>query len=298
MDKVIVTGANGFIGRNLIKYLMKKDMEIYALDISHEESLLKETEQVHLIECSLEDINNLKDKIEKQDYQAFYHLAWAGTTGPARADYQLQTMNAKYTVDAAIMSKQLGCKRFITTGSITELVADEIIEQQYSSENLIYGLAKSYTHKLLDITCRKYDIDYIWARLSNIYGGDNTNGNLISYTLGEFKKGKVPTYGPCLQPYNFTYIDDVIEALYLFSFSDHTYNEYFISNGECRILKDYLTEISKIYFKSIEIGKRKDDGVKYKEEWFVNDRLNDIGFTPKYSFKLGIEKIRNNEKYG
>lgn len=292
MERVIVTGANGFIGRNFIKYLAENDTEVYAVDMSHEKSILRELSHVHLVECSLAEIMALEDKINQKGFDAFYHFAWAGTTGKDRSDYMLQTDNARYACDAAIVSKKLGCQKFIATGTITEKVAERILDNHYASENLIYGLSKLYAHKLLDIVCRKNSIDYVWAQLSNIFGGDNTNGNLVSYTLKEFEEGRVPSYGPCEQPYNFTYIRDVLKALYLLGECKTSDHQYLISNGECMKLKDYLNELGSIYNQQISIGKREDDGVRYEEEWFDNTALIRVGFKPKYTFVRGIEEIR------
>lgn len=295
MKKVIVTGANGFIGRNFIKFLNSKNIEIYALDINHNNSTLQELKGIHLIECSLDKLMSLENILSNDGYDVFYHFAWAGTTGLSRSDYALQSDNAKYTCDAALLSKKLNCKKFITTGTITEKVAEEILANNYTSENLIYGLSKLYAHNLLDIVCKKNNINYVWAKLSNIYGGDNSNGNLISYTLKEFNEGRVPSYGPCLQPYNFTYIKDVISALYLLGNKQTQKTEYFISNGECMCLKDYLELLAKLYSKEVLIGKRTDDGLKYNNEWFNNDSLTDLGFKAEYSFRDGIQEIRGEE---
>lgn len=292
MERVIVTGANGFIGRNFIRYLSEKGIEVLAVDMSQDNTTLSQLSNVHLIECTLDNLSTLEVTLSHQKFDAFYHFAWAGTTGAARADYTLQSQNAVYTCDAAILSKKLNCKKFITTGTITEKVAERILVNNNMAENLIYGLAKLYTHNLLDIVCNKNNIDYVWAKLSNIYGGDNTNGNLISYTLKEFKEGKTPRYGPCLQPYNFTYIKDVVEALYLLGSAETCQNEYFISNGECKMLKDYLETLAKEFNCSVSIGARADDGVYYDKEWFNNDSLNNIGFKPKYPFIDGINEIR------
>lgn len=294
MEKVIVTGANGFIGRNLIHFFNNKGIKVYAVDISHENSCLKKLKYVQLVECGLDEIMNLE--LPEDNFDVFYHFAWAGTTGAERADYTLQSQNAIYTCNAALLSKKLNCKKFITTGTITEKVAERILTNNYISENLIYGLAKLYTHNLLDIICNKNNIDYIWAKLSNIYGGDNTNGNLISYTLKEFDEGRTPSYGPCLQPYNFTYIRDVIQALYFLGNNNTKLNEYFISNGECMILKDYLEMLGKIFEKSLLIGARGDDGVRYDKEWFYNDSLKEEGFECQYSFIEGIKEMRSDTK--
>ncbi len=292
MERVIVTGANGFIGRNFIRYLTKMNVEVYAVDLSHENSTLKELSGLHFVECNLSDMKNLSEKIKDRGFDAFYHFAWIGTTGKQRADYILQTNNSIYTCDGAMVSKELQCKKFITTGTITEKVAEGILNNHYTSENLMYGLSKYYTHNLLDILCHKENINYVWAKLSNIYGGDNTNGNLISYTMKEFSEGRIPSYGPCEQPYNFTYINDVIEALYLLGNIDTPENEYFISNGECKPLKEYLIKLAEIYDKKVSIGERADDGVRYQQEWFDNSSLVDLGYKPKYTFIKGIEEIR------
>lgn len=292
MEKVIVTGANGFIGRNFIKFLTNKNIEVYAVDKSHENSTLNNLKNIHLIECDLSRMDDLIGLIENRGFDVFYHFAWIGTTGEKRADYKIQTENATYTCNAAIISKKLKCKKFITTGTITEKVAEGILDNHYVSESMMYGLSKHYTHNLLEILCKKENISYVWAKLSNIYGGDNTNGNLISYTIKEFQENRIPSYGPCEQPYNFTYIKDVIDALFFIGEVEINHNEVFISNGECRKLKDYLNKLSGIYDKKISIGTRKDDGIRFEEKWFDNSELVKIGFKSKYTFEQGIKEIR------
>lgn len=295
MERVIITGANGFIGRNFIKHLVANKVEVYAVSLSHDTSTLKSFESIHFIECSLNKMEELVNKISDRGFDAFYHFAWAGTTGKDRANYAVQSKNAIYTCDAAMVSKKLGCKKFITTGTITEKVAEGILSNFYTSENLIYGLSKLYTHNLLHVLCHKEKIHYIWAKLSNIFGGDNSNGNLISYTLKEFNENRTPDYGPCQQPYNFTYIDDVIEALFLLGNCYEIGSNYFISNGECMLLKDYLLTLASIYGKKVNLGVRKDDGIQYKNSWFDNSSILEIGYKPKYTFIQGIKKIRGGQ---
>lgn len=292
MKKVIVSGANGFIGRNLIKYLLVRKIEVIAIDMNWNKSKLTDMSGLTPITCTLNEMKSLPEFIPASDYDVFYHLAWAGSTGKGRADYSLQSMNAIAVCDAALASKKIGCKKFITPGTITEHVAEGLIENHYSSENLMYALSKIYAHNLLDIIATKNNINYVWTRFTNIFGGDSKNGNLISYTLTEFDADRIPTYGPCLQPYNFTYIKDVLKALYAIGESENTGNEYFISNGDCRKLKDYLETIADMCGKKVAIGERTDDGVKYLPEWFSNKALvDDLNFTPDYTFEDGVREI-------
>ncbi|MCR5609219.1 MAG: NAD(P)-dependent oxidoreductase [Lachnospiraceae bacterium] len=277
MKRVIVTGATGYIGRNFIKKLLENNCEIYAF-VHEISSLWANKENVHEIVCPMECYKEISEKFIDKKIDTFYHFAWQGTAGKERTNYNWQLKNVQYVCDAAFLAKSIGCRRFIATGTITENVARQTLEKKYSAQNLIYGLSKLYAHNLLDIICRNSGLEYVWAQLSNIYGGDNSTGNLISYILNEWKHDRVPTFGSCNQPYNFTHIDDVVEALYLIGSVNNVNSEYVISNGDVRKLKDFLTELSEIYKKPIAIGKREDDGIVYEKNWFDNSRLIELGY--------------------
>lgn len=76
MRKVIVTGANGFIGSSLIKRLIKEKIEVTAIDISFQECRLPKSELIKEKEISLFDFEELESQIERKEYDAFYH--WHG----------------------------------------------------------------------------------------------------------------------------------------------------------------------------------------------------------------------------
>ncbi|MEF9892074.1 MAG: NAD-dependent epimerase/dehydratase family protein [Anaerorhabdus sp.] len=293
MSRVIVTGANGFIGRNLIKLLLSKDVEVISIDINHDNSMFISDERVIKLSSNMNDLDSLYEEIGEGGFDCFYHFAWQGTTGVARSDYSMQMNNVKLTCDAALLSKKLNCKKFVTTGTITEKIAENSLRCKYNSENLVYGLSKLYAHQLLEIVSQKNEINYVWAKLSNIYGGDNKNGNLISYTLSQFKENKIPEYGPCEQPYDFMYIDDVVNLLFLIGFKNTNNNEYFLGSGNPRKLKEYLEIVSNIFNKEIAIGKKEDDGVKYDIEWFNIGDLAEFDYENIKSFEQAITDIKN-----
>ena len=51
----------------------------------------------------------------------FFHLAWAGTSGPARADYAVQLNNVKLACDYIKLCAEVGCKRVVYASSINEM---------------------------------------------------------------------------------------------------------------------------------------------------------------------------------
>ncbi len=291
MKSAIVTGANGFIGRWLVEKLLEENVKVYAIvkDENEEVSMLT---GCNIVYCELSEILTLTQKIT-EPVDVFYHLAWAGAGGAARADYSVQLANAKFSCDAANCAKMLGCKKFLCAGTITEKIAENILNIDVKAENTIYALEKHNTHCLLDILCKKIELDYVWMRFSNVYGPYNMSGNIISYMLGELMKGNRPSFSKGEQPYDLIYIKDLVNAVYLLGKKDTKKNCYFIGSGNCRMLRDYLTEIKDMYGNGAEIGlgERPDDGLKYYKEWFeISDLCEDTGFKPEYAFEDAIKE--------
>jgi len=296
MKKAIVTGANGYIGTWLIKELLKNNVEVIAVVRNRDSKIKYLPENVKILYVEQHSILNLVDLVRNRDIDVFYHLAWDGTNGSDRADYQLQLSNAKYACDSAVVAKKLNCKKFICTGTITEEIAKNILDLDIHAMNSIYGVAKHTTHCLLEVLCKNLDLPFVWARLSNIYGGNNLTGNIISYTLKELQQGNKPSFSKAEQPYDLMYIEDAAKALYLVGKEDTNESCYFIGSGTPRILKEYLLAIKDIYGNHAEIGlgERPEDGLKYDLEWFDTTNLSrDTGFTVHNTFEQNIQETIN-----
>ena len=294
MKRAIVTGANGFVGTWLVKELVQKNVDVVAVIKDEKENIteLKALDRVEIVYCELKDIKSLAEKnLEGAD--CFYHLAWVGAGGKLRADYRIQLDNARYSCDAAYAAKQIGCRKFLAAGTITENIVDDIVCMDQVSQNMMYGICKKTTHLLLDTYCQTIGLPLVWMQFSNIYGPGNLSGNLISYTMTELMNGRRPTYSRGTQPYDFIYIKDLAAAAYSLGEKEVPLKSYFLGSGESRRLCDYLSEIPQILGNDVEIGigERPEDGVRYSEEWFdISDLRRDTGFAAEYSFEEGIRE--------
>jgi nucleoside-diphosphate-sugar epimerase len=248
---------------------------------------------VKIVYCTLAEIDKLPDKIGNEKHDVFFHLAWEGAGGKGRADYSLQLNNVKYTCDCAKIAKLLGCNKFLSSGTITEKIAEDILNIKAKAENTMYGICKHTTHCMLDVLCENIGIHYVWMRFSNVYGPRSINGNIVGYTISEFIRGNTPTFSKAEQPYDLIYIEDLVKAIYLIGKAQNTKNCYYIGSGSTRQLREYLLSIKEIYGKGCEIslGKRPEDNLQYNEEWFdIADLTKDVGFRCEYSFEDGIRK--------
>ena len=87
MQKVIITGANGFIGKSLATKLIEKKVNVVAIDVTFENSILPESEYLTKIQMSLDNTESLMVALSVEDgYDVFYHLAWQGVNGVTKAD--------------------------------------------------------------------------------------------------------------------------------------------------------------------------------------------------------------------
>ena len=296
MKKSLVTGANGFIGSSLVRYLVSQNVKVTAVVRNEKSDISRLTglKNIEIIYCALNEMASLPDKITERNFDVFYHLAWEGNSGANRQNHTMQMQNAAHTADAFKASETLNCAKFLCSGTITEKIAADILNlKDITAQNIIYGIAKNTAHCICEFLFRKSPVKFLWCMLSNIYGAGNNTGNIVSYTLNNLMNGKIPEFSPASQPFDLMYIDDCIEALYMLGKTDTKVKECFIGSGKPRILKDYLIQTGRAAGIDISsaIGRRPDDGIKYDIKWFDIDSLvRETGFFPKFSFEDGIIK--------
>lgn len=296
MKNVIVTGANGFIGSTLVNNLLKNGVEVVAIDISFAIPRIPDSDRVVKIEVGLDDIERLELMIPDREYDATYHLAWAGVNGPSKADPIIQLNNIKLGFNCAKLCKSIGAKKLLCAGTVAEFAVQSLPNLPQTSGGMMYGVAKHCAHLLLEDYCKNIGLQFVWMQFSNVYGIGNKTGNLVSYTLSELLKGNEATFGPAIQPYDFIYVDDLLEAVYKLGASETSEACYYIGSGTPRILKEYLLKIGELVGMQDKlcIGIRPDDGVKYDFSMFDSTPLKEtIGDYVTTTFEEGIIKTIN-----
>ena len=87
MRKAVVCGASGVIGRALISALCARGVHVLALSHcgSPRAEAIPLNDKVEVLPCALETLDEIGTH-PKAPFDAFFHLAWTGTHGAARAD--------------------------------------------------------------------------------------------------------------------------------------------------------------------------------------------------------------------
>ena len=71
MEKIIITGANGFLGRHLVKNLTDRKMEVIALDVFFDEEI-KQNNRVKTINCTNYNIEQIEEQLKNDEYSLFF----------------------------------------------------------------------------------------------------------------------------------------------------------------------------------------------------------------------------------
>lgn len=255
MKNVIVTGANGFIGKMLVKSLLEKDYHVVALDICFEDEL-KNDSRIVCVNVLNKEPSEIEKDIPKREYLCFFHLAWAGTSGPARSDYTLQLNNVKLTCDYIQLCKYIGCSRVIYASSINEMETYEYLQSDdiEPSGGYIYGTGKLAAH-LMGVTVAKMNgIEFIPVIITNIYGAGEKSARMIYTSINKLIHKEHCSFTAGYQTYDFIYLTDAINSIIAVAEKGKAFNRYYIGSGGPRPLREFLLEMRNIVDPEAEIG--------------------------------------------
>ncbi|AWN38219.1 NAD-dependent epimerase/dehydratase family protein [Methylobacterium radiodurans] len=238
MIPVLVTGAGGFIGHHLVKYLVGRGYWVRGADLKLPE--YEPTAAHEFLQCDL----RLHDACQRasQGMEQVYHLAAdMGGIGFISGSHAEITLNN--TLISAHMAKAAAdnrVKRFLfsssacvypmhlqTSPDVTPLSEDVAWPAQPEEG---YGLEKIYMEKLCQYMTEDWGLSTRVVRFHNVYGPLGTyDGGREKAPAAICRKvalcpdgGTIEVWGDGLQTRSFMYVDDCVEGLYRLMQSDYT----------------------------------------------------------------------------
>ncbi len=160
--RILVTGANGFIGSNIIYELLANSTPVTALvreksDIDY----LKSIKCYNIIQTNnyLDPIVIRKLSMSKPEY--IVHCAWSNN----------QLTDTKNLIKILELAKNINCKGFITIGSYKEYgqLEKDLSEDTICTPKNSYGRSKQAFYMLTKEICASLDIKHIHLRLGIPY---------------------------------------------------------------------------------------------------------------------------------
>ena len=298
MKHAIVTGATGFIGRNLVRELINEGINVTAVvrEISMKTDYFMDHPLVTLLVCPLTAISELPELIrEVKSETVFYHLAWEGTTGTQRTDVNLQLKNVSATVEAIKAAQTMGCESFVGAGSIMEYESTVAVYDINSTPSLgnIYATAKLTAHYLARISAANTNLRFVWPYITNAYGEEEMSSRFLNTTFRKILLGEPMKFSAATQMYDFIHVSDTAKAFFLLGKFGKNGQTYCVGSGDPHPLKDYIIQLRDLIDPLAQLDFGKEPGICLDEEYFDTRALiSDTRFCPSISFEEGILRLK------
>ena len=297
MKNILITGADGFIGKNLVNTLLKYDYEIYAT-VYPGHNIYEKTDnpKLHVKAIDLSQIMNFISEFPHNLIDTMFHFAWIGVKPELRNDLDVQTQNIKMSLDCMKFANQIGIKKIIFPGSTNEYLYSGKPLNKFASPSPsnAYGATKVALRYLCSDYAINNNIDYIYTIITGIYAADRRDNNVIFYTIDKLLNKEKPSLTKLEQLWDYIYIDDVVEALIAIGEKGKGGAVYAVGHGDNWPLSKYIDIIHEKIDSSLPMGIGE---IPYKSDVLpsscidLTDLEQDTGFKPKIDFRQGITKV-------
>lgn len=241
-QKVLITGASGFLGYHIVTAAVNEGYEVYAA--VRKKSSIQHLQQlpVRYVELDYSNAAGLKQLFEENGFDYVIHAA--GTTkANTAAEYDL--VNNTYTINlatAAAQHKQV--KRFVFISSLASIGPSKRAEQDITEDTppnpvTAYGKSKLNAEKNL----KKVDIAATIFRPTAIYGPREKDIFIVTKTLS---RGIDAYIGRINQRLSFVYGPDMGEIAVKALRQSGGSSDYNISDGNSYTRYDYADIVKKV----------------------------------------------------
>lgn len=215
MEKVIIFGGCGFIGKNLTKYL-KKFYDVIVIDKYIDDIFLKEN-KIEFYQYDFENIDQLKKIIDEEKPNYIINLI-SYVTSVRELSLFPKMINSNLDILLKIYetTKDLeNLKLVMQFGSGEEYGNIEAPFTEIMKEEPVspYAIAKLLTTNTALMLYKNYNYPICIVRPSNLFGKYQTKDKFIPYILEKLKTNEeiLTTFGE--QKRDFIYIEDFIDII-------------------------------------------------------------------------------------
>lgn len=296
METVLLTGASGFIGKNLIERFKKDShFNILALLDKSDENGKKFLNSYNITSITIDDFPRITQNI---DYCV--HLASYGVAYGARDIHAMIDVNIRLASDILKFCAGHSCKCFINTGSCFEygsLVKDRlIIEEDKLCPDDIYAASKVACETFLGTYSKILNQKMITIRPFGVYGKYENQKRIMPliFTAGICKKPIDLTGGEQIRDY--MDVRDVADCIYRLLLNQENVSNgssINICSGKPISLKCFIESIIEVC--SFDPSLYRFGKVKYRENESMffcgsNEKLIKIIGPINYSLKENIKE--------
>ena len=303
MGLSLITGGAGFIGSNMVRFLLEKGEKVRVLDnfeTGKRENLTEVADQIEFIEGDIRDMNTVRRAVVGTE--VVYHLAALGSVPRSVKDpVKSHDVNVNGTLNMLVAARDVKVRRFIFASSSSVYGQSKVLPQH---EGLLLAPISPYgaTKVAGEVYCRvfyeTYGLQTISLRYYNVFGPrqDPTSqyAAAIPLFVSALLRDRAPTiFDDGQQSRGFTYIDNVMQANRLAAEAEETHGEAInISTSTAVTVNKVVQTIQKLLrkerIKPVYAPPRPGDIKHSLADVALAKKV--IGYEPFVNFEEGIAK--------
>jgi len=302
--KVLVTGAAGFIGSRLCRRLLTEGHDVYGVDCFTDyyprwiktlnlAPLLKESR----FKFTEADLNDMPLGRLLRTVEVVYHLAaQAGVRaswGKSFDSYLRHNLAATQRLLEAAKDRPLRKIIYASSSSVYGLTPDlPMTETSPLVPISPYGVTKLGAEQLSFLYHKNHGLPIVSLRFFTVYGpGQRPDMAFHKFFKAILENREIPVFGDGTQTRDFTYIDDIVEALRSAEQNGPAGEVYNIGGGHRERLADLFPIFEDITGQPVKIRRvevQKGDAPHTFAS--IAKARQDLGFTPRMPLHDGLER--------
>lgn len=294
MNKLLITGSSGFIGRNLVKYFSKfPDWEVTTAD------LLKSGNPAYILDLSQRSNTDLLFKNEKPDF--IIHAAGITKAENAQDYFQANLIPVVNLLESAVKSGVFKTRILLISTSAVygHFIGETVSENHLPAPINSYGYSKLAMETLASQFVQENNMDIVIARPFNIIGEGQPETFVVpsfirkliriknDKKLTEIKTGDLSGFR------DFIDISDVVAAIKIIFEKGKSGEAYNIGSGRLIQISEVLKQVA-AYLK-LDSGLKIDEYKTEVEQIFSLKsncaKLHKLGWKPGLEFEESLNKM-------
>jgi len=303
MTLSLVTGGAGFIGSNMVRFLLEKGQKVRVLDnfaTGKRENLTEVQDHIELIEGDIRDLSVVHKAVK--DAEVVYHLAALGSVPRSVKDpATTHDVNVNGTFNVLIACRDAKVRRVVFASSSSVYGQSPVLPQHEGLPlNPIspYGATKAIGELYFRSFYATYGLQSVCLRYYNVFGPRQDPTSQYAAAIPLFVSALMRNQSPRIfddgeQSRGFTYIENVLNANWLAANAKETHGEAVnISTNNAVSVNTVVKTISRLlgkeHIKPVYAPPRPGD-IKHSLA-DVKRAKELIGYEPLVSFEEGIAK--------
>lgn len=223
-QRVLLTGATGFVGSQLARLLVAEGHEVFAIirPDANRWRLSDIARALVVLDGDLQNVFELRDRLRALRPDICLHLAWRGWLGVADAEQNLRSLG--FSLDLLRLMSDVSCRRFLAVGTCFEydLSGDCLSETTTLRPRELYGTCKKSLFEVAQHYSTLTGVSVVMPRVFYSYGPFEDERKLVSSITLSLLRGEAAEVTPGQQVRDYLHVEDVASAIWHVATSDVT----------------------------------------------------------------------------